>query len=155
MAKKKPLVLDSNNQPQLLQSGDYIGDESFVVQTNGESGTTVIGTVGYQSAADTVKKAKADAAGTMRADFIQADTSILTSASGNYQTEGIITLTTAQWDAVAGTTGGLTFKSAYYVSNGTAGQLTATAPTTGFSQIVGRALSSTEMKLTFEQVYQL
>ena len=38
--------------------------------------------------------------------------------------------TTAQWDAVAGTTGGLAFGANYFLSAGTAGLLTATAPTT-------------------------
>lgn len=154
MAKKKPLVLDSNNQPQQLQSGDFIGDESFIVQTNSESGTTVCGTPVYQFGNDTVKKAKADAAGTMRAVLLQVDATILTSASGNYQNEGVLALSTAQWDVVTGDTGGLTFGSAYYVSTATAGMLTKTPPTTGYSQVVGRAISTTEMKLTFEQQYQ-
>lgn len=94
MAKKKPLVLDSNNQPQQLQAGDYIGDESFIVLTNGEAGTVVIGAPVYISAADTAKKAKADAAGTLPCLALVADTTILTSVTGNYQAEGIMTLTT-------------------------------------------------------------
>lgn len=65
------------------------------------------------------------------------------------QYDGVLTLTTAQWDAIAGTSGGLAGGIIYYVSQSTAGDLTSTAPTTGQHSIqVGVGLNSTQMFLT-------
>lgn len=60
---------------------------------------------------------------------------------------GPVTLTTAEWDAVAGTTGGLTPGARYYLSTATAGKLTATPPSTEgqFLCPVGLALSATTL----------
>lgn len=63
------------------------------------------------------------------------------------QTDGIVTLTTAQWDAVAGTSGGLTRGDTYYLD--TSGQMTS-APngTSGqFNVMVGTGLNATQMQL--------
>jgi hypothetical protein len=78
-----------------------------------------------------------------------ADISIATTASGNILVDGVLTATTAQWDAVAGTTGGLTPGTVYFLGAATAGTLTSTAPsTTGqFVVRVGRAISSTKLDL--------
>lgn len=63
------------------------------------------------------------------------------------QANGIVTLTTAQWDAVAGTSGGLNRGSTYYQSQTTPGMLSTTI-TTGQHQVVaGVALNSTELLL--------
>jgi len=65
------------------------------------------------------------------------------------QFAGIVTLTTAQWDAIAGTSGGLQRGSVYYVDQSTAGALTSTTPTGGqTSTQVGLALNSTDLLLT-------
>jgi hypothetical protein len=55
---------------------------------------------------------------------------------------GPVRLTTAQWDAIAGTEGGLSINSYYYVSNVAAGFLVSTAPSaTGtFITAVGLAI---------------
>lgn len=64
------------------------------------------------------------------------------------QSTGRATLTTAQWDAVTGGSGGLIPGDPYYV--GTGGHLTVTRPTTPGQNIalVGVAVSSTTMVLT-------
>jgi hypothetical protein len=77
----------------------------------------------------------------------------LTSATGgadlNYQYDDIVTLTTAQWDAVTGGSGGLTAGLPYYLSDVTVGELSTTKPTTSthFVNLVGYALSTTELQL--------
>lgn len=63
------------------------------------------------------------------------------------QFAGPLTLTTAQWDAVTGGSGGLTPGSTYYLSAATAGRITATAPSSGgqFVTQVGIAMSARTM----------
>ena len=58
-----------------------------------------------------------------------------------------LTLTTGEWDAVAGTTGGLTIGAKYYMSDVTAGRLTETAPATATDTLMmcGIGLSTTVM----------
>jgi hypothetical protein len=145
-------------QLEQLQSGDTISVPSVtggntIQQTNDESGSIVVGTIVYNDAADGVKKAKADASGTKSAVGLVASASIAAGASGSIQTDGVISLTTAQWDAVFGTTGGLAFGARYFLSAATAGLGTATAPSTVGQYVVevGQALSTTELKINIHQ----
>ena len=150
MALRKPLIIDAGQIKQ-LQSGDTLdapqsgGD--LVSQTNDEAGSIVIGTPVYNDANDGVKKAKADASATVQVIGLVRDTSVSAAAAGAVHVGGVMTATTGQWDAVAGTTGGLTKGTRYYLSAATAGLLTATAPTTVGQYVVeiGIALSTTEM----------
>ena len=152
MAAKIPLVLNSGLVGQ-LQSGDYINAPiagiQEVAQTNDEVGAIVIGAPVYNDAANGVKKAKADAIGTAKPIGLVGQTSIAGAASGIIGVDGVLTATTGQWDAVAGTTGGLTFGTVYYLSAATAGLLTSTAPTTvgQFIVEVGQAISTVDMKI--------
>ncbi len=73
--------------------------------------------------------------------------SVNESGTVQVQTSGLLTLTTAQWDAVTGDSGGLLQGSAYYVSVDPVGQLTSDAPA-GPGQFVSRigfAVSATTM----------
>jgi hypothetical protein len=158
MALRKPLVLVSGVKQQ-LQAGDTLdapqsgGD--VIVQTNDEATPIVIGTPVYNDAADGVKKAKADASGTSNVIGLLRDVSITNGVAGSIQTSGTLTATTAQWDAVFGTTGGLTFGTRYFLSAATSGQGTATAPSTVGQNVVllGIANSSTELQLSnFEPI---
>lgn len=65
------------------------------------------------------------------------------------QGAGIVTLTTAEWDLVAGTTGGLTIAAVYYLSSAAAGHLVETPPSATGSYVtqVGYGMSATEMQL--------
>lgn len=65
------------------------------------------------------------------------------------QYAGPLTLTTAQWDAICGTTGGLNQGVPYYLSTATAGKLSATpgAGAGNFIAPVGVALSATTMNI--------
>jgi hypothetical protein len=68
---------------------------------------------------------------------------------GNIISAGILVATTIQWDAVAGTTGGLVFGTRYFLDPATVGKMTATPPaTTGQCNVlIGIALSTTELEL--------
>lgn len=152
MALVKPLIWDGT-QTRRTAAGDTLdvpqagGD--VVSQTNDESGAIVIGAPVYNDVADGVKKAKADASGTKNVMGLVKDTSIAAGVAGIVQTSGILTATTTQWDAVAGTTGGLAVGARYYLSAATVGLLTATAPSAAGQYVVevGIAISATELKV--------
>jgi hypothetical protein len=160
MALKKPLVLTSG-QIQQLQAGDTLdaacAEVDVVSMTNANAGSIVIGAPVYVSAAGAVDLGKADAAATVQLLGLVRDTSITTSESGNIQTDGVLTASTDQWDAVVGTTGGLAAGAVYYLSEATAGLLTATAPTTAgqFVVRVGVALSTVALDITIEPPIKL
>jgi hypothetical protein len=117
--------------------------------TNDNAGSIVIGQAVYVSSADSVDLARANDSTTSEVIGLVADTSIASSASGQIRTSGILTATTAQWDAVAGTTGGLTVGAVYYLSDAVAGGLVEVIVTKPGSFLVriGVALSTTEMRL--------
>jgi hypothetical protein len=152
MALRKPLVV-AGGQIEQLQSGDTlqapIDSPNVLVQTNDESGSIVIGTPVYNDANDGVKKAKADASGTKSVLGLVYDTSIANGVTGQIQIDGVVAATTVQWDAVCGTSGGLTKGVIYYLSAATAGLLTSTAPSTAGQYVVpvGIGVSTTEMLL--------
>ncbi len=149
MAIRKPLVL-VNGETQQLQAGDSLSSPDIFNLTNDEAGPIVIGTPVYSDAAGGVKKAKGDAAGTKNVVGLVRDVSIATTVAGAVQTDGVLTATTAQWDAVFGTTGGLTFNTVYWLSPSTSGQGTATVPSTTGQYLVrlGIALSTTDLDIS-------
>lgn len=154
MAIRKPLVIVSG-QIEQLQSGDQISGTSAastVSLTNDESGAVVCGTPVYSDAADGYKKARANATGTSLVIGLQQEASVAAAGTGTIQNDGVLPLTTAQWDAVTGDTGGLTFNSLYWLDPATAGKLTKTAPSTVGQLVcpVGRALSTTEMLINIQ-----
>jgi len=155
MALRKPLVLNSG-QIEQLQSGDTLDAPvtsiDVEVMTNGEAGAITIGIPVYISAADTVKKAKADAVGTSDVIGLVRTASIAASVTGDIQVGGV--LSSADWTAVVGGVT-LTSGSIYYLSQATAGQLTTTAPSTGFIVQVGIATSTTELLLDVKQRVKL
>lgn len=157
MSVKIPLVIYSGEIAQ-LQSGDSLNvpitGAVDVVLTNDEATPVVIGAPVYMDAADGFKKAKADAAGTSKViGLVNKSPSITNATTGEVATMGIITLTTGQWDAVAGTTGGLAFGTLYYLSAATSGLLTSTAPSTVGNYVVevGMGISTTEMRVSIRQ----
>jgi hypothetical protein len=155
MAKRKPLVLGDDGLPQNLQPGDYIGEIEMIVMASGEVGAVPIGTPVYLSASNQIKKAKADAAGTVPAVAIVTDTSIAEGTSGNIQMSGTLKATTAQWDAVTGQVGGLTPGGRYFLSAATAGMITTAVPATGYAQHIGLALSTTDLLLMISEPIKL
>jgi hypothetical protein len=156
MAARIPLVIN-NGLIQQLQSGDTIlapaSTASIRSLTNGEaSAAIVIGTPVYMSGADSMKRAQANATSTSKVIGLGYDTTTASAAAGNVCVNGTLVATTVQWDAVAGTTGGLTFNSTYYLDPATVGKITGTAPTTVGQTVVaiGTALSSTELEIAIQ-----
>lgn len=160
MTPRKPIVL-VNGQYQQLQASDTldatVSEQEILSLTDGESTSIAIGQAVYISAADTVKKALADASGTKDVIGLVAQASINASSSGIIKTSGVLSASTTQWDAVTGGSGGLTPNSRYYLDSSTAGKLTATAPTTAGQYVcpVGLAISTTEMKIDILQTILL
>lgn len=155
MALRKPSVFNPiNGEFEVIQPGDYIQSTDIPTYTNADATSHIPGQVVFSFGAGSIKKAKADAGGTMPVIAL-ATTTITNGVSGSYQSDGTISLTTAQWDAVAGTTGGLTVNTPYFVSAATAGLLTATPPTTGYCQAVIRATSTTDAIVSPRQAIKL
>jgi hypothetical protein len=123
---------------------------STVSLVNGGA-NAVAGNAVYSSAAGSFSLAAATAAATaLVVGLLAVDT--VAGAAGTVQVAAVLTLTTAQWDAVAGTVGGLAFGQSYYLSAGIAGRIAAASPATAgqFSTLVGVALSATQMRLSVQ-----
>lgn len=157
MALKTPLVLGSDGLAQQLQSGDTIATAGAIytsrsITNNEGAATLVIGAPAYAFAADGVKRAQANAKSTAKVAGLGLDASIAAAGVGNIITSGILVATTAQWDAVAGTTGGLAFGTYYFLDPATAGKITATVPTTVGQCVtmIGLAISTTELELDIQ-----
>lgn len=160
MALRKPLVINAG-QIEQIQSGDtldaIVAEVDVVSLTNNNASPIVIGAPVYTDVANGVDLAQADASGTTEVLGLVADVSISAAASGSIQTDGILSATTTQWDAVAGTTGGLTPGAIYYLSASTAGLTAETAPSSvsEFVVRVGKAISTTEMEISISQPIKL
>ena len=152
MALQKPLVI-KNGLIQQMSSADTLdatlAEVDQIGLANGETAAVTVGTPVYVSTANTFKKAQGNALGTADALGIVKDASIAAGATGNVQTDGQITATTAQWDVATGQTGGLTPGATYYLSATSAGQLTSTAPTNAgqFVLKIGKGISTTILDL--------
>jgi len=127
----------AGTNPAVTQSG--------VMLTNSTGSTIAKLKALYKTAtADQIALANASASGTMR--FIGfASASINTASTGLVLTNGTAVGLTTDWDAVTGQSGGLTPGAVYFVSTVTAGNITSTAPTTGWLVRVGVAVSTTQM----------
>ena len=158
MTLRSPIVIGADGLPQQLQSGDTISvaanTPSIRSVTNGEASAAItIGMPVYGSAADAVKRAQANGKATSRLAGLVYDSTIAAAGVGNIAQSGVLIATTVQWDAVAGTTGGLIFNTVYFVDPANPGKITATPPTTVGQcvVIVGMAISSTELELQIGQ----
>ena len=157
MTIRSPLVLGNDGLPQQLQSGDSIAapinTPSIRAVANGEaSASLAFGMPVYASAADTVKRAQANAKSTGTVIGLVFDSSIASAANGNIAESGVLIGTVAQWDAaVTGETGGLTFNALYFLDSANVGKLTTTVPSGAGTGVVntkvGRAISTTELEL--------
>lgn len=149
MAIRKPLVL-VGGQLQQLQSGDTIADQDTEFSLiNHESTAVVCGSAVYIDAAGGFKKAQANATATSDViGLVASAPSIANGVSGSVCVQDMLTLTTTQWDAVTGQTGGLV-PGKYYLDPATAGKITNTPPSTVGQLVVeiGRAVSTTDFKV--------
>ena len=159
MTIRQPLVLGADGLPQQLQPNDSLSapvdTPSIRSVANGEASASIVfGMPVYSSAADTVKRAQANAKATSKVTGLVYDPTIASGANGNIAQSGILIGTAAQWDAVVtGQTGGLTFNSTYFLDPATPGKLTTTPPTTAgqCNVVIGTAISPTELELQIAQ----
>ncbi|GEM_PF-858224 len=158
MAIRKPLVLADDGTIQQLQSNDSLNSPtntpSIRTVTNAESSASLsFGMPVYSSGADSVKRAQANAKSTSRLAGLVYDPTVAAGASGNIAQSGVLVGTTAQWDAVAGTTGGLTFGTLYFLDPANVGKITSVVPTMvgQCNVLIGTALSPTELELQTQQ----
>ncbi len=162
MALRKPLVIVTG-QIQQIQAGDVldsaVSGEVDVVSLENDTGAAaiVMGAPVYVKSAGKVDNAKADAVATVEVLGLVAVATIAYQASGNIQTDGILTASTVQWDAVTGESGGLTAGAVYFLDETTAGNLTQTAPTSDgdFVGRVGKAINTTDMEITILNTVKL
>ena len=146
----------SNSFSPVTRSTPPQSGGDVIVLTNDEAGALIQGNVVYSDANDGVKKAKADAVGTSKPVGLSVDAPAA-AASGRVMVSGILALTTGQWDAAFGTTGGLVFGTIYYLSAATGGLGTATAPSAVGQSVVelGYAISTTEFMVRIRQTILL
>jgi len=153
MATRKPIVI-VDGQLRQIASGDILeaslNEVDFVTVTNKELvDDLVVGTPVYASGADQVKKALADSLTTSEVVGLATET-IAADAAGRVLTDGRLTATAAEWDAITGDVGGLTFGTVYFLDPTTAGQLTSIAPTVDGDVVirVGKAIGITVMEVS-------
>ncbi len=94
---------------------------------NDELVTVPMCTPVYSDAPGGFKKALGDGSAKAKVVGVVIDQSIPSGKSGSVLAIGVVTASTAQWDAVCGTTGGLTYGTLYYLSTSVAGRLTSSA----------------------------
>lgn len=140
------ITVDGKGRITAAANGSGTATATSSALTNNDGATVNIATTVYSDTSGTFKKARANADATSKPIGILAATTN-NAASGSVVTHGEITATTGQWDAVTGQSGGLTAGSRYYLSESTAGNLSTTAPTTGYYVEVGVALSTTKLKV--------
>jgi hypothetical protein len=149
MAVQKPLVI-INGQIQQIPSGDTMSAASSEVDVISLTATATVvkGCPVYIDAAGSFNKANAAAVGTAKVIGFAA-AGISAAASGIIQTDGILACTTGEWDAVAGTTGGLAAGTEYYLAS-SAGLISSTAPSGAGNYVVkvGTAISTTELEIS-------
>lgn len=158
MPQRKPLVVGSDGLRQVLQTGDYIISTEYPQLINGNGSSAVIGTPVYASAADTFNLAKADAGGTADVIGLVAETTVASAATGGIITDGVLAFaTTTQVDAIAGTTGGFTVGTHFFLSAAVAGKITSTPPTVAgqYNVYIGIAISTVELRLNIDTKMKL
>lgn len=137
-------------EPFVIGSGSNV-----VMLRNDNASPMIIGEPVYSSSAEGVDKARANNSGKGTVIGLVADVSIASGARGKFVTSDLIVASTAQWDAVCGTSGGLTYNTNYYLSMTTPGRLTSTPPTSPADDgnevvLVMTALSATEARITIQ-----
>lgn len=130
------------------------GGNSIVTKTNADSSTAVSGMAVFSFGAGTFKLGRADSVNTCEIVGLMVE-DVLSNGSGRFQCNGEVTLTTAQWDAVTGATGGLTPGATYFLSNVSSGKMTPTVPSTGVIARLGVALDATKFLVKIEPTIQL
>lgn len=143
---RKPLVLNSGNLEQ-LQVGDRLAPVPNSIQiVNGEDYSIL---AGQPIVIDETNNAKyADAIDNKDVvAFCVED--VLSTELGTFQVDGLLPLTTAQWDNITGETGGLRPGKVYFLDNSDVGRITRVVPTTVGHYIVklGTAINTIDFAI--------
>lgn len=124
------------------------GSATTTTAENANAGAITVGQVVYKKSDGDVDLARGNATGTAFPMGVVVSTTVAAGAPATIQVDGIVTATTAVWDALCGTTGGLTPGALYAVSPATAGsyvQVDTHSWASGNWRVpVLKALSSTE-----------
>jgi hypothetical protein len=162
MAEQIPLVI-INGLVQQLPSGDTLPigvlpsvstSSDKVLLTNVSAEVIPPGAPVYVAGDGEVTRAQADAVGTASVIGLACESIPAFTGFGLIQVDGIVTLTTSQWDVITDDFGGLVPNFIYYLSHVTPPPMLQTAVPTGsgnFITVVGIALSKTKMKLIIER----
>lgn len=157
MPARRPVYIDTTTGEltRFSATDTFANEVDFLTVTNpaaAAAGANDIppGSPVYCLSAGQVAKAKADALSTAKVLALATETIPEDNGSGVTQTDGRLTLTTSQWDAITGQSGGLTACSKYYLDPATAGRLTTTAPSADGQILspVGTAESSTVFEIS-------
>ncbi len=112
------------------------------------AGVTVYAGMAVALHTDGTSFVKADASSATKPAFAVAGATIANGFSGVLHVDNYVTV--GDWTDATGRAA-LTTNAIYYVSATTAGMLTTTAPTSGYVQAVGRAISTTTLELSIER----
>lgn len=149
------LTVNSKGQVTDVTSGaPGSGGNSIVNKTNADTVTAVAGMAVYAFGTGTFKLGKADSINTCEIVGLMIE-DVTATNSGRFQCNGEITLTSAQWDAVTGATGGLTPGATYFLSNASLGKIVTNVPATGVIAKIGVAVDTTKMLVKIESTIQL
>ncbi len=143
---RKPLILNSGNLEQ-LQAGDRLAPVPNSIQIiNGEDYTI---SAGQPIVIDDQNEAKYANAVINKDVVAFCVEDVLTTISGTFQIDGILSLTTAQWDLITGEVGGLRPGKIYFLDDNDTGRIVRTPPTTPEHYVVrlGAAISTTDFAI--------
>lgn len=119
--------------------------DAFITVPDASGGSIVVGTPVYMKANGT-GAAPADANANTPIPHVVGFAHEITGGNVRIHVRGTMVLTTGEWDAVTGGSGGLTPFTEYFLDV-TAGKITTAEPTTGGSHVIrmGIAMSTTDM----------
>ncbi len=128
-----------------------IDDREFIA-VNDDGGALIAGAIVYMKTDGKVAKTDADGAAALRIPV--GIVKVAAAADGDNATiqyNGILELTTAEWDAVGLTSAGLVVGAAYYMAD-VAGELTATVLPTAADTLfrIGTAISTTKLMVRLD-----
>lgn len=146
MAIRKPLILN-NGQLEQLQAGDRLAPvPNSIPLINGEDFTILAGQPIIINSESNAKYADA----TENKDAIALCVeNVLSTVLGVFQTDGLLSLTTTQWDMITGDVGGLQPGKIYFLDDSDTGRITRVPPITVGHYVVrlGTAINTTDFAI--------
>lgn len=144
----KLIAVDNATKRQTLITPPFAADTA---QSAEADGTIAIAQPIYLKSNGHVDLAQANAAGTTQVCGLALTGAVATN-SVDYQIDGVIER--SDWTAITGSAS-LQRGAVYFLSAATAGRLTTTAPTSGYSVVVGRALTTTRFDISIQPAIRL